>query len=176
MPDTSDAFPRGDELATLATLLDAASHIVDELSGELIGRVVDVLGKFPPEDRDFILNVLEREARSRTLAEATGSTTGLSLRPNPNARLYVRVVDPGPVTVEHEKIVTASVRSMRMVHAVITPIRDRWLAAMRTGIEMLDADERAGVVQFTKDILALVEEADQADAALGAARVRRRQA
>jgi hypothetical protein len=173
MPDSHDAFPRGDELATLAALLQAASHIVDELSGELIGRVLDVLGKFPAADRNFILEVLEREARSRALAEATGATTGLALRPNPNARLYVRVVDPGPVTVEHEKIVTASVRSMRMVHAVITPIRERWLAAMRAGIQMLDADERAGVAQFTKDILALVEETEQADAALAAARIAR---
>jgi hypothetical protein len=163
--EPTDGFPRGDEVDTLAALLDAASHIVDELSGDLVGRVVDVLGKFPPEDREFVLQVLEREARSRMLAEASGATTGMSLRPNPNARLYVRVVDPGPLAVDHEKIVTASLRSMRMVHAVITPIRDRWLAAMRAAIHMLDADERAGVVQFTSDILALVEEAERSEPA-----------
>jgi hypothetical protein len=159
MPNPTDTYPRGDEIQTLTAILDAASYIVDELRGDLVGRLIDVLDKFPPQDREFVVDLLEREARSRSLAEATGATTGLSLRRNPNARLYVRVVDHVAASPEHEKIVTAALRSMRMVHAVIMPIRERWLAAMRSAIDMLDPAERAGVAQYTRDILALVEEA-----------------
>jgi hypothetical protein len=163
MGEPTDGYPSGDEIDTLSALLGAASNILEELSGESIGRLLDVFTKFPPEDRDTILLILEREARSRKLAEATAETTGLTLRLNPNTRLYVRVVEHAPPPVEDEKMVVASVRSMRMVHAVIDPIRDRWRAAMREAIRMLTPEERAGIVRFNRDMLSFVEEAERDD-------------
>jgi hypothetical protein len=161
MDEPSGRDPSGDEVDTLAALLGAASNILDELAGDQIGRLLDAFSKFPAGDRETILLVFEREARSRELAETCAEATGLTLRLNPNARLYVRVVEQAPPPIEHEKMVVASVRSMRMLHAVIDPIRDRWRAAMREAIRMLEPEELAGVARFNRDMVALVEEAER---------------
>jgi hypothetical protein len=87
--------------------------------------------------------------------------TGLSLRPNPHARLYVRVVDPEPAA-EDEKIILASTRAMRLVGQVVGPMRDRWQRATLETLRRLDANERAAVVTFCRDVLDLVAEAEPA--------------
>jgi hypothetical protein len=149
-----------DVLPTVATLLhDAAQRMNRLLGDDLIVRLFRIVAQIPAEDREILLGLLEREVQARLLTDAAADAlTGLSLRPNPNARLYVRVVDNTPAP-ENEKIVLASTRAMRLVGQVVGPMRERWKRAMLASLKQLDPAEQEGVIAFCRDVLDLVEEA-----------------
>jgi len=118
-----------------------------------------VFAKVPTVDREVLVGLLEREVQAKELTDATaGAMTGLSLRPNPHARLYVRVIEAEPAQ-ENEKIILASTRAMRMVSQVVGPIRDRWRGATLESLRRLDPDERKAVATFCEEVLDLVAEA-----------------
>ena len=152
--------PRTHQLSALRGLLSAAVDLAGEIADPLLDRLVAVFRKLPEEDREVIVGILEREAESRQVGDATAGTTGLMLRPNPGARLYVRVIAPEPVT-EQDKIIVASARAIRMLHKVIEPIHDRWRMAMLETFRGLEPEERAAVVRFNRDMLAMVEEVER---------------
>lgn len=147
------------QLSALRGLLSAAVDLAGQIADPLLERLIAVFRKLPEEDREVIVGILEREAESRQMGEATVGTTGLALRPNPYARLYVRVIAPEP-TVEQDKIIVASARSIRMLHKVIEPIYDRWRDAMLETFRGLEPEERASVVRFNRDMLAMVEQVE----------------
>jgi hypothetical protein len=136
--------------------LDLATKMADPL----LERLVAVFRRLPEEDREIIVGVIEREAESRRMGDATGGATGMVLRPNPHARLYVRVIAPEP-TAEQDKIIIASARAIRMLNKVIGPIQERWRVAMLETFRGLDPDERAAVVRFNRDMLAMIEEVER---------------
>jgi hypothetical protein len=152
----------GGMLPTLAALLQNAAERVDDLLGEpLLMRLLAIFAKIPADEREILVVLLEREVQAKLLTDATaGSMTGLTLRPNPNARLYVRVVDPEPAQ-ENEKIILASMRAMRLVSQVVAPIRDRWKAATLESLQRIDPSERDAVAAFCRDVLVLVDEAER---------------
>jgi hypothetical protein len=149
-------------LPTLAALLQNAAQRVDRLLAEpLLVRLLAVFTKMPADDREVLIGLLEREVQAKLLTDATaGSMTGLSLRPNPHARLYVRVVEPEPPQ-ENEKIVLASIRAMRLVSQVVGPMRARWRAATIESLRRIEPGEREAVVTFCHDILALAAEVER---------------
>src|SRR5258705_8358982 len=145
------------QLSALRGLLAAAVDLAGQIADPLLERLVAVFRTLPEEDREVIIGILEREAESRRMGDATAGTTGLMLRPNPYARLYVRVIAPEP-SIEQDKIIIASARAIRMLHKVIEPIHDRWREAMLETFRGLEPEERASVVRFNRDMLAMVEE------------------
>jgi len=150
-------------LPTLAALLENAAERVENLLGDpLLVRLLTIFGKIPVEDRDVLVGILAREVEAKLLTDATAnSMTGFTLRPNPNARLYVRVVEAEPAQ-DNEKIILASVRAMRLVGQVVGPLRARWRAATLESLLRLEPAERSEVATFCRDVLALVAEAEGA--------------
>lgn len=148
---------RADVLPTLATLLHNAAERVERLLGDpLIVRLLGIFAKVPVEDRELLVGLLEREVQAKLLTDAAAdSMTGLSLRPNPHARLYVRVVESKPVQ-ENEKIILASTRAMRLVGQVVGTMRERWQAAMLESLRRLEPAERDNVATFCREVLDLV--------------------
>jgi hypothetical protein len=151
--------PRRHQLTALRGLLGAALELVAEIADPLLERLVAAFRRLPEEDREVIVGIIEREAESRHMGDATASATGMALRPNPHARLYVRVIAPEPA-VEQDKIIIASARAIRMLNKVIGPIQERWRVAMLETFRGLDPDERAAVVRFNRDMLAMIEEVE----------------
>lgn len=151
---------------TLRDLLQAAATLaVDLATDPQVARLLTVFGRLPADDRETILGVLEREADAKQVVDATVEHTGFFLRPNPNARLYLRVIEPEgkhePGHLEPDKIMVASVRAIRMMRKVITPMFERWRGATLDALGSLDADERADVVWFSRELLTLVEETER---------------
>jgi hypothetical protein len=155
----------------LRGLLDATRKVVDNLAGDpQRERLLTVFNMFPPADREMLLRFLEREANYKLLEKTMGNVTGIGFRPNPKARFYVRVIDEEKAVDEepaadHDRIVLASLRAMRMVHNVIRPIYARWKAATLDALRALEPEERATIAQFNRDFLRMVEEVDHAPAA-----------
>jgi hypothetical protein len=158
MPDSGKEQAQASQLDTLKGLLATALDLARNLAGDpLARRLLEVFNRFPADDREFVLGVLEREADSRLIGDHSSPSTGLSLRPNPNARLYVRVIEPEPPA-EEDKIILASTRAIRMLHKVLEPMHERWHLAMRESLRHLTAEERAGAVRFCRDLLAMLED------------------
>src|SRR5438034_10002733 len=95
LPAEPDAPP----LETLRTLLESASRLLGEFADDpLLARLTKVFAQMPAADREPIVAMLEREVQARVTAGTVSGLTGLSLRPNPSARLYTRIPadDPRP--------------------------------------------------------------------------------
>ena len=153
-PDVVDAGP----LEALRTLLDTASRLVGELAEDpLLARWTKVFAKIPAADREAIVAVLERETQARVTASVAGDLTGLSLRPNPSARLYTRVLtdDPRP---NPERAVQQALRAIQITHDAVAPMDNEWKAIARDALGQASAAERASVEHFVRELLGLVED------------------
>jgi hypothetical protein len=151
-------------VAVLDTLLESVTALTDDLAADgLFDRLQRVFSQMPPGDRETILRVLEREVECRCFSCGTGDiATGYETRPNPNARLYLRVVtDEGPPPLmDHDELVVANYRGLRVLRYVLGPLHTVWKAAMAEAVSLLEAEERAAVRQALSEGLALVEAAD----------------
>lgn len=151
-----------DTLTTLRTLLDSASRLVGDLTGDpQISRLVHLFSRLPLEDRPVLLSILEREVGLR-LATGDGATvfTGIGARMNPNVRLYLRSIDkaPPPASVlEHDELVFTTVRVTRMMRMVLRPgIHDRWRAAQMEAFDLLEPAEREEFATVVREVLEMV--------------------
>src|SRR3989442_5650606 len=116
-PDPVGAGP----LEAIRTLLDSASHLVGELTDDpLLARCTKVFAHIPAADREAIVAILERAMQGRVTAAAVGDLTGLSLRPNPRARLYARVLtdDPQP---KPQRALQQALRAIQITHNAVPP-------------------------------------------------------
>jgi len=153
-PDPVGAGP----LEALRTLLDSASHLLGELTDDpLLARWTKVFAQIPAADREAIVAILERETQARVTAGAAGDLTGLSLRPNPSARLYTRVLtdDPRP---NPERAVRQALRAIQVTHDAVAPMDSEWKAIACDALGQTSAAERASVEHFVRELLGLVEE------------------
>jgi len=153
-PDPVGAGP----LEALRTLLDSASHLLGELTDDpLLARWTKVFAQIPAADREAIVAILEREMQARVTAGAVGDLTGLSLRPNPRARLYTRVLadDPQP---NPERAVQQALRAIHITHNAVAPMDSEWQAIARDALGQASAAERASVEHFAGELLSLVDE------------------
>ena len=84
-----------DRLGTLRDVLRTASTLLDQMSDPLLDRLVRAVLRLPAPDRAVVVTVIEREADLLRLAEAADGTLTpcRSMRPNPHARLYLRVTE-----------------------------------------------------------------------------------
>ena len=74
----------------LATARDLARGLADDPQVE---RLVQAFRTIPPADREAIIQVLEKDAAWRNIVGETDAATGITVRPNPHASLYVHVLN-----------------------------------------------------------------------------------
>jgi len=83
----------------LVTARELANTLVDDPQLE---RLVRAFGLFPERDREAILQVIEKDASWRRIVDDTGTTTGINVRPNPHASLYVHVLNAVDETMQRD--------------------------------------------------------------------------
>ena len=153
-PDPVGAGP----LEALRTLLDSASRLLGELTNDpLLARWTKVFTQTPAAEREAIVAILEREMQARVTAGAAGELTGLSLRPNPSARLYTRVLTDNPRP-NPERAVQQALRAIQVTHDAVAPMDSEWRAIAHNALEQASPAERASVDHFVRELLGLVEE------------------
>lgn len=160
----------GDQLEALRALIDTAGGVLRLLTADpLLGRLIAAFERVPAEDRETIVKVLEHEVGMRLLATGQGDVlTGRSLVPNPNARLYMRVVEGRipPRALNRDQIMRATLRAghvIRLTHEM--PERD-WQGTVLEAIRSMDPEDRAAIVEHYRSMLDLLE-ADEARTATG---------
>jgi hypothetical protein len=156
----------GETVSALDTLLESAAMLVDDLATDgLFDRLQRAFSRMPAGDREAILEVIEREVECRCFTRGTGDlATGYETRPNPNARLYLRVVtdERPPPLMDHDELVVANYRGLRVLRFVLGPLHGVWSSAMATAAALLEPDEREAARQVLSETLAFVEAADPA--------------
>ena len=151
-----------DTLTTLRTLLDSASRLVGDLTGDpQVARLVHLFSRLPLQDRPVLLSILEREIGLRLVTgEGATAFTGIGARINPNARLYLRSMDkaPPPASVlEHDELVFTTVRATRIMRMVLRPgIHDRWRAAQMEAFDLLEPAEREELAMVVREVLEMI--------------------
>jgi hypothetical protein len=161
-------------LDTLTTLLTAARELVGNLTTDsLFRRVVEVFSMLPAADREPILKVLERDATWTRIVEGTKATTGISVRPNPHASLYIHVLDPvtgepiepGPSERDQNIMLIGLERFVCLFPLLFQEgVYAQWAPAARAIARAADADVRAAAARLAHEVLAMLAESDAADA------------
>jgi hypothetical protein len=156
-------------LGTLRYVVASAARLANDLAADpLFGRLVDVFTRIPMEDRETILNVIEREVdlRNMSIEGHEGPLAGINpTKLNPNARLYFRVSegDP-PAFVPPEEIAQAMIRAARVMHRAFQRRDDLatvWEPAALEGLRRLEPAERETLRRLQRRLLELVDEADR---------------
>ncbi|MGH7895912.1 MAG: hypothetical protein ACREQL_14665 [Candidatus Binatia bacterium] len=152
-------------LNTLHTILQAAGDLVDEITVDgVVARLLRSFTLMPPEDRETVAGVLEREVSVRCVTRASSDMSGWETRPNPNARLYVSAFGPQGVQrlpgMNEDDMTIALFRLSRVVPLLRgDELLGRWRAAARQAVGMLDPHQRAAVVEYGREMAAIAEEA-----------------
>lgn len=163
-----DRVDRG--LGALQALLASALGLIEEIASDsLVERALRAFLSFPSTDRESIVRVLERDADWCRISQETYAVTGIRARANPNASLYVHVLDQvADQPIEPEP----SVRDINLIRygverlASFLPllvhdgVHEEWRASLREIIRVADADLRALAASLAREVLALLEEAD----------------
>jgi hypothetical protein len=155
------------QLTTLADVLAAASGLLRKVVDDtLFKRLVDVFTRMPSGDRETIISVLEREVERRLLIERTGGalTGDRIVGPNPNATLYLRVLDAGdtPRPMGRPEIMEAAARAARIVHGWDDhPLSEQTSTAIAEALAALPPAERASLRRFHQEMIAFLDDADQ---------------
>jgi len=154
-------------LHELADIIDAAVRLADAIANDpMLQRLLEAFRLMPLEDRATILNAIEREVQARRLSNATQDTTGQSMHPNPNARLYLRSherVVPRNM-LERDEMMFAMLSGMRVTPLLLTPdVHKSWVEGTREAMEHLDDAARASVEQLLREALALLDEVRTAE-------------
>src|SRR5262249_52033858 len=126
-----------------------------------VGRLLQAFMSLPPDEREIVASVLERGAAWRRIAETAAGMTGVQLRANPNARLFLRVLEPHDPAAEIEseppEILIGPLRIMKQAPLPRRPeIARFWHTATLQAFEMLEPGERESCVAFLRDVLALL--------------------
>lgn len=144
-------------LAVLTSLLAVAAGIVDELIGDpLLERLLKAFTAMPEGDREIVVGVIEREVQTRLVSQDVADTlTQVALRPNPNAQLYFRVIEP-----EHQGDVEMIV-FLRAIHTVqkgIDSINPNWRTLVREAMRHIDPAAREKMDAFNRAMREILDE------------------
>jgi hypothetical protein len=147
-----------ESLQTLKTLIDSAGSVLaDLIEDPLFARLTRAFAGIPRAERETILGVLERELQVRRNIEAAGDIVGLTLRPNPKARLYTRVI-VDPPQLDRAVAIVNTLRAIRTLHEAVEPTDGEWRNIAREALRALGDAERASTARFAAEVVQLVEE------------------
>jgi hypothetical protein len=157
-------------LDTLTTLLTAARELVGNLATDsLFRRVVEVFSMLPEGDREPILRILERDATWTRIVQSTASTTGITVRPNPHASLYLHVFDPvtgepitpGPSERDANVMLVGIERFVRILPLFFQEgVYAQWEPAAREVARTSSPELRAAAARLAEEVLAMIAEAE----------------
>ena len=162
----------------LRETLRAALNLLRKVTRDpLLLRLLDVYSRTPAEDREVLVGVLEREVGLRTMSTANahatngGTNLGISVaRLNPNARLYVRVLQPSPTAryVSRAEMMQATLRVARATYLTLstTEHESDWQFGVRDGLARLSPHELAAVDWVNRHMRELIDEATSSAAAV----------
>jgi hypothetical protein len=153
----SDSGP--DPIDVLRSLLDVAQDMVRRLQNDpLFARLMDVFTRMPAMDRETVVGVLEREVRTRLLAEEVAdSWTQVALHPNPHARLYVRVIAQEDRSDDVEML--AFLRAAYSVQRGIDTLDPEWRRMVLLALRQMDPAARQKIDGFNRAMRALLDAA-----------------
>ena len=146
--------------ALLATAREFAAQSADD---PLVERILAAFARLPEPDRETVLGVIERDATWCRVVEQTADTTGITVRANPQASLYLHVL--GPTTPASNEPTRRDVDVIRFgvaqfVHMLPLlfqqGVQAQWTAAARELIADVDPELRAYAVRLCREVLALI--------------------
>jgi hypothetical protein len=152
------------DLAGLEAVLASARALVDELLHDpLLPRLLKAFDALPERDRETILGVIERDASWRRIVADTAGPTGITVRPNPHASLYVHVTAaPQPSARDIEVIRLGIARFLPLLPLFFQPgVHEQWTRSARELVRDVDPEVRAIGARLAREVLALIEEADE---------------
>ena len=146
-----------DRFEVLRSLIDAGARLAHELSDDpRLERLLTVFTRIPEADRDTILAVLEREVQRRVLSDDIAEDfLQVELRPNPNAQLYFRVIEPER---KNEVELLVFLRGLYNIRRGIDTLGGEWRAPMLAALREMDPAERAKIDAFNATMRSLLEE------------------
>jgi hypothetical protein len=165
---SNDRDPTG-PLGTLRYVVASAARLANDLTADpLLGRLVDVFGRMPLEDREAVVNVVEREVelRNMSIESREGPLGGIHpTKVNPNARLYFRVSESEPPPfVPPEEIAQAMIRAAKVMRRAFQRRSDLaavWEPAVLEGLRRIEPEERETLRWMQRRLLELVDEAER---------------
>jgi hypothetical protein len=153
----------GSQLDALRLMLTTANDLTSGLLHDpLVPRILRAFARLPEPDREPILKIIERDATWCRIAEQAVEMTGITVRPNPQASLYVHIVDAPPNEPLQRDVDVISFGIMQFVHLMPLFFEEgvhlQWTAAARQLAE--DAsDEIVGLVRrMATEVLAILDE------------------
>jgi hypothetical protein len=155
---------RTTQLDALQAILVTAHGLATELTADpLLERLLHVFAKLPEPDREPILKILEREATWCRIAEQTASETGITVRPNPHASLYVHVLDQAdeprsePLRRDIDVIRFGIEHFVRLLPLFFQEgVHAQWSASARELARDIDDELRRCVDRLAREVLELV--------------------
>jgi hypothetical protein len=153
-------------LDALRTMLDTAGRLVATLARDpTLSRLLAAYQGIPVAERAAIVQIIERDvALRRADSDGSGELLGMhNVRPNPNARLYVRVMesDAGDVPfLGFEELITAVTRAARVMHRVMisTPTaNETWKDKVLATFEKLPPEEVEAIAWCLRHGLDLID-------------------
>ena len=155
------------DIDALKLLIEAAHELVADLAHGSTQRVIRALAVIPPDQREVIAGVLERAAVSWGQNEAFTHLHNVRLRANPNAQLFVRVVDQvDQPKQENFDVLPETLRVMRRLGVSMYPeLRAVWEPTVVAARRILTPEERTDCIRFLRHVLALVSEDFEAEQA-----------
>jgi hypothetical protein len=160
----------GARLNALRALLTAARGLVDDLAGDpLVERIIRAFLMLPETVREPIVRVLERDASWRRIVDETEGMSGISVRPNPHASLYVHVFDKvtgQPVEPEPSPRDVSTIRLGIERFVALLPlffqegVHSQWRLSARELARAADPSIRALGRALAREVLALIDEVE----------------
>jgi len=167
MADPETASPG---LDLLRALLASARGIVDDIAGDpILDRAMRAFQALPEADRETIISVLERDATWCRIVKETAGVSGIKVRPNPHASLYVHVCDPAPdqpiASEPSDRDLTVIRLGIERFVALLPlffqeGVHAQWTASARELIRAAPPELRAIGVRLANEVLALIADAD----------------
>jgi len=155
------------DLTELKTLLARVGELAQLLADPLLDRLLQAFTRLPTSDREAILSVLERDATWCRIVEQTADTTGISVRANPHASLYVHVIDQQtePLRRDVDVIRFGIEQFINMLPLFFEPgVHAQWTVAARELIREADPELRGYGARLAHEILRLLDEGPAAGA------------
>ena len=151
----SDGKPN---LDSLRLLLNSALDMVTDLAHESTHRAIRALAAIPTDERSAIATALERAAVTWQQNEAFNDLHHIRVRANPNAQLFVRVLDdvPKPEPQDFDLLPEAVRMIRRLDVAMRSEMRAVWEPALIAALGIVTPDERADCVRFLEHALAVI--------------------
>jgi hypothetical protein len=106
------------------------------LNDPLLERLLNLFERMPEGDRETVVGALEREVQTRILSQKVAdSLTQVELRPNPNAQLYFRVIEPEK---QNQVEMVAFLRTANSLQRGIDSLDPHWRDLVRQALRHLD--------------------------------------